>query len=143
MPVTRDFVIAGDAIFTIETPDNKHYTFRVSKVAANDRWSDSWFVKMLTGPDNTSDYTYVGKLDYYTGQVLMTTRSKLSNDSYPMKLLNRVLARVWNDDHSAYEAHGYKTHHEGRCGRCGRLLTVPSSVQSGIGPECSRIMARA
>jgi len=23
-----------------------------------------------------------------------------------------------------------------RCGRCGRVLTVPESVESGFGPEC-------
>jgi hypothetical protein len=27
-------------------------------------------------------------------------------------------------------------HHEGRCGRCGRTLTVPESIESGFGPEC-------
>jgi hypothetical protein len=27
--------------------------------------------------------------------------------------------------------------HEGRCGRCGRRLTVPESIASGIGPECA------
>jgi hypothetical protein len=26
--------------------------------------------------------------------------------------------------------------HEGRCGRCGRRLTVPESIESGYGPEC-------
>lgn len=26
--------------------------------------------------------------------------------------------------------------HEGRCGRCGRRLTVPESIESGFGPEC-------
>lgn len=26
--------------------------------------------------------------------------------------------------------------HEGRCGRCGRALTVPESIASGIGPVC-------
>jgi predicted metal-dependent hydrolase len=35
---------------------------------------------------------------------------------------------------------GFNVHHEGKCGRCGRLLTVPSSIESGIGPECSKIM---
>jgi hypothetical protein len=30
--------------------------------------------------------------------------------------------------------------HSGHCGRCGRLLTVPSSVQSGLGPECQSKM---
>jgi hypothetical protein len=26
--------------------------------------------------------------------------------------------------------------HEGKCGRCNRKLTVPSSIESGFGPEC-------
>jgi len=29
-----------------------------------------------------------------------------------------------------------EVHHEGRCGRCGRALTVPESIKSGFGPEC-------
>jgi len=32
--------------------------------------------------------------------------------------------------------------HEGRCGKCGRQLTVPSSIESGIGPECSKMLAK-
>lgn len=28
--------------------------------------------------------------------------------------------------------------HEGHCGACGRQLTVPESIKSGIGPECAR-----
>jgi Family of unknown function (DUF6011) len=31
--------------------------------------------------------------------------------------------------------------HEGRCGRCGRKLTVPESIARGIGPECAGRMA--
>ena len=27
--------------------------------------------------------------------------------------------------------------HEGRCARCNRKLTVPSSIESGFGPECA------
>jgi hypothetical protein len=27
---------------------------------------------------------------------------------------------------------------EGKCGKCGRALTVPSSILTGIGPECSK-----
>jgi hypothetical protein len=26
--------------------------------------------------------------------------------------------------------------HEGRCGKCGRALTVPESIESGLGPVC-------
>jgi len=31
---------------------------------------------------------------------------------------------------------GVKIFHEGKCCRCGRRLTTPTSVQNGIGPEC-------
>ena len=27
--------------------------------------------------------------------------------------------------------------HEGRCGRCGRKLTVPASIERGLGPVCA------
>lgn len=31
--------------------------------------------------------------------------------------------------------------HEGRCGRCGRRLTVPESISTGFGPECVKKVA--
>ena len=31
--------------------------------------------------------------------------------------------------------------HEGRCGRCGRKLTVPESIEAGYGPECINLVA--
>lgn len=139
--VTKQFVLAGDAIFTIKSPDGKHRTYRVTRVEGNDRWPEAYFVKTLVGPDNTEDYAYLGKLDTFTGQVSTTAKSKSWQDTTRLRLLNRVLARVWTGDHDAYLQHGYYTHHEGRCGRCGRILTVPSSIESGIGPECAKKMA--
>lgn len=138
--VGTNFILAGNSIFTVETPDQGHRTYRVSVVEASDRWPEAYFVSLLTGPDNTSDYQYIGKLDPFTGQVSTTAKSKLAQDSYPVRLLNRVLARVWSGDYQAFEDHGYRLHHEGRCGRCGRKLTTPSSVTTGIGPECAKIM---
>jgi len=29
-----------------------------------------------------------------------------------------------------------QVYHEGRCGRCGRKLTTPASIEAGFGPEC-------
>lgn len=37
---------------------------------------------------------------------------------------------------------GVTVRHEGRCGRCGRTLTVPASIDSGIGPDCAERMGR-
>lgn len=134
--LTKKFILAGQAIFTVECPDGKHYTYRVERVEANDSWPEAWFCGLLTGPDNTSDYSYIGKLDPLTSEVRHTKKSFVPVDAFSFRLVNRVLARLWSGDAAAIEKHGYKVHHEGRCGRCGRALTVPSSVESGFGPEC-------
>lgn len=148
--IGRDFVLAGEAVFTVEVPDahrpdgkEPHYTYRVQCVPASDRWPEAHFVSVLTGPDNTSNYTYAGKLDTHTGQVQLTAKSAFPADSYRLRLLNRVLARLWGDDAAALERHGFIIHHEGRCGRCGRRLTTPESCEIGIGPECRKLMGLA
>jgi hypothetical protein len=141
--VGKNFILAGDAIFTVECPDGTHHTYGVQEVAGNERWPAARFVKFLSGPDNTSSYTYLGILDADTGVVHTTAKSRHLMTSLKLRLLNRILARVWADDHAAYEQHGYKTHHEGRCGRCGCTLTVPESIESGFGPECAKKMAMA
>lgn len=150
MAISKEFVLAGDATLTIEVPDGcrpengkPHYTFRVQKVEASDRWPESYFVKLLTGPDNTKSYSYVGKLEPFTGQVNLTQKSKFGAEAFVVRLINHVLARVWGDDHEAYEKHGFHAHHEGKCGRCGRKLTTPKSVTSGVGPECAKILGVA
>lgn len=138
MSISSSFVMAGQATFTIQTP-TQHRTYRVDWVGASERYPNpAYFVKLLTGPDNQSDWTYIGKLDDFTGQLVMTTNSKLAANSFPVTLFNRVMARVWSNDHQAYEQHGFKTHHMGQCGRCGRDLTNPTSIESGIGPECAK-----
>ena len=100
-----------------------------------------FFVSLLTGPQNESDYSYIGVLNPKTGEVRLTKASKFSEGTMVVRLLRRTLARVWAGEQEAIEAAGFRVHHEGRCCRCGRTLTVPSSVESGIGPECAEMMA--
>lgn len=142
--VTKEFVLAGRSIFTIEIPEEfsakhnlkPHYTFRVSYKAADGRWNESWFVNYLTGPDNTRDYSYIGKLNTENGQVIITPKSKLKDNSLLLKVLNRTLSLIWSNDVSPMIEKGFELHHEGRCGKCGRPLTNPLSIKRGIGPEC-------
>lgn len=138
--VGQDFILAGKATFTIQCPDGQHYTYRVTKKEAAGNYPLAFFASLMTGSENDCDssYTYLGKLDPFTGQVQATRATGQRADSYAFRLLNRVLARVWSGDHAAFEQFGYSLRHAGRCGRCNRLLTVPSSIESGIGPECAK-----
>ena len=51
-----------------------------------------------------------------------------------MKRLNEVLNLA--DDIQPLVDKGFNLHHEGRCCRCGRVLSTPESCDRGIGPEC-------
>lgn len=144
--ITKTFVTAGRALFTLELAQSfakthnlpPHYTFKIKKKeAAKEGERDAYFISLLTGPDNTSDYTYMGLLNPLSGDVILTKASKFQAESWPVKLLRRTLARVWSGEQKMLEEAGFSLHHEGRCGRCGRVLTVPESVQSGLGPECA------
>lgn len=140
--IDKEFVLAGKATFTVEVPEGAfktskpHYTFKVTRKEADGRWPEAYFVKLLTGPDNESSYTYLGKLEPKTGVMFTTAKSAMPPEALPVRLLNRILANVWAGTHDAYESKGFKTHHAGACGRCGRKLTTPESTERGYGPEC-------
>lgn len=140
--ITKDFVLAGKAVFTLKCPagfgeGKPHYTYRVKHKEADGTFPEAWFVSLLTGPDNTRDYTYIGMLLPHSGQVQPTKKSKYTLESMPVKLINRVLYRVWADQQQAILDAGFDLHHEGRCACCGRALTTPESILTGIGPVCA------
>lgn len=120
----KDFILAGNAYFTLRSEKTgTRYTYAVSKADAEPGKPEVWFVGLLTGPDNTGDYSYLGI-------------SRMNADSLPVK------AFTWTWEHLG-NLHGVEVWHEGRCGRCGRRLTVPESIQQGFGPECVTLIGRA
>lgn len=130
------FMLAGHAIFTLlSLKSGVRFTYKICK-ADN---ADVWFVKLLNGPNNTDDYIYIGviKGDNNNGihfrhtaksKVLPTTSSFIAFD-WTFKVLL-----------AGYEPKGVEIWHQGQCGRCGRPLTVPESIESGIGPVCAEKM---
>jgi hypothetical protein len=134
--INRQFITAGRSIFTVKSGrTGEHVTYRVAHKAGTDKFPPAWFIFVLTGPDNTSDYTFLGLLDPETGRVRLSRSSKFTEDSRPVKVVRWALEQVWKN--RTLPA-GYEIHHEGRCGKCGRLLTTPTSCKLGIGPECMK-----
>jgi hypothetical protein len=125
---------------------NGRYTYR----------SDTMVLREMEAKLNelgrTDDANFVGKMAYYTrkgwdiysnnlGRMAKlrvetkTTRTKIAFDDAKQKgffwLWNTKLA---NDRNIADQ--GFEFWHEGRCGCCGKLLTVPESISAGYGPVC-------
>lgn len=131
-----DFITAGKATFTISGKDAR-FTFRVSRKdpEPGSRYTQpTYFVGLLSGPDNTSDYRYLGILDPLTGYVRLTRGSKVTHAAPSVKAIQWALPKLWQ---RVPMPPSFRIHHEGHCGRCGRALTVPTSIETGFGPECA------
>lgn len=130
------FVTAGRAVFTIESrKTGARYTYRVNEIEDK---PGSFFASLLTGPDNTSDYSYIGLMNVVTG-FRTTKNSKMTETSTPVRALKFFCEKVVIGKREPYDL-DMNFWHEGRCGKCSRPLTVPSSIVRGIGPECATKM---
>jgi hypothetical protein len=136
----KSFTLAGHAILTlVSAKTSERYTFKVARAPdKGDGKPRPWFVGLLSGPDNTSNYTYMGMIDAVTGEFRLTGKSRYAATSIPV----RAFAYFWRAANAEHIAADLEVHHSGHCGRCGRLLTVPGSIQSGIGPECAAKMSQ-
>ena len=144
----RGYLLGGNATFTLVSKStDKRFTYRV-KSAAKDRslnWStnnqnrDFYFVSVLTGGDNESSYEYLGELiriepSGHAFKFRYGRKSKIREDAPSAKGFCWFFAQIegFKDFDTKVEFW-----HEGKCCRCGRKLTVPESIASGIGPECA------
>jgi hypothetical protein len=138
--VAKGFILAGNAYFTVRSlKTGTRYTYRVNRARCSrcgkldcSCWAHpTYFVALLTGPDNTADYTYLGMLR--EGRFAATRATGAQAAGKPFAAFRWVWERLARGEYPA----AVEIWHEGRCGRCGRRLTVPESVERGIGPECA------
>jgi hypothetical protein len=133
IPNPQQFALAGNAIFTlVSKTTGARFTYRVqvAKNEAGERNDSMHFVAVLTGADNQNDYSYLGYIRreiFFHGK-----KSRISRDAPSAKAFDWF----WRIAVTGRAPTTAEVHHEGRCGRCGRPLTVPESIQSGYGPEC-------
>jgi hypothetical protein len=149
--VTPSFVLAGESTFTVSNGVGRHHTFHVYKSEPRKGFTQpSWFIKILTGPDNTlsEDYTYIGMLEGgivnqwdHAPRIKLTSKSAYREEAEPVKIARWAIKVIWQATDGRYRLPpGYSIKHMGRCGRCGRPLTHPASLDTGIGPDCAAEM---
>lgn len=128
------FIQAGNATFTVlSVAKQNRFTYKVTE--SDD--GKCFFVGLLSGPDNEASYSYIGIIR--DGVFRRTAKSKVGPEAPSFKAFDWL--------YNNQLAHGklpgcVEFFHCGSCGRCGRTLTVPESIQSGYGPECIRRIGR-
>lgn len=131
----KQFALAGCAILTvINNATSNRYTYKISK-CKDENTTGLFFVGVLAGPDNTSSYQYLGTIRVSADGAAKFDHGRKSHirDDAPSA---RAMRWLWPHIEAAEIPSVVELWHAGRCGRCGRLLTVPESVASGYGPEC-------
>ncbi len=137
------YIDGGSGSFTIVSkPTGRRFTYKLSRPKRSPfpgiRPSTlPTFVRLLTRPDNANGYEYIGCL--WDHRFTHGQKSRITADATGVKAIAWVMAHlaVGNlpDEIEFW--------HEGRCGRCGRKLTVPTSIEQGIGPICAQVAQAA
>jgi hypothetical protein len=124
----RAYLLSGDATATVVSKKTgARFTYRVRK--GEDKLSPH-FVSVLTGPENTSNYTFLGTI-FADGAYRHGKKSPI-----PLYAPSAA-AFAWSWAH--LESEELQVYHLGRCGRCGRPLTTPESIERGLGPVCAGV----
>lgn len=125
----RAFMAAGKATVTLQSKTTGvRFTYKIK----SSQDGNIHFVSLMTGPDNENHFAYFGYIRrgvfFHGGH-----KAKVGADVPSV----RGFANVWRTLQQDALPDWCDVWHEGRCGRCNRKLTVPSSIEAGIGPECA------
>ena len=128
------YIIAGRAQVTIKSlQSGKHYTYKVTKKAYGDK--QFLFVSVLCAVGiESKNYVFIGRLDLEKGFV-RTPKSRLTVTDRKVIAFKWVIGKLMDGIIPAL----LEIWHHGYCGRCGKALTVPKSIQLGLGPHCRKM----
>ncbi len=124
----KRYILGGRGMATLIGQEHR-YTFKFG--TPRDKKGEVIFVNVLNGSNNLSDYVYIGYIR--DGQFIAGKKGRPDAPSY--KAFAWYWTKLLNDAEAAKKATFV---HEGVCACCGRALTVPESIERGIGPECAK-----
>jgi len=153
----REYVLGGRSTFTVVSVRTQaRYTYRVkvpvlrarNKAAGEtieeyrarkaEALKGPRKVEAMTGSDNYADYTEIGTI---------SADGTFAAKSYtPRRTEGRKAGFVWFWNAVAERSSNLtqaEVWHDGHCSCCGKKLTVPESLSTGIGPICAGIRATA
>lgn len=127
------YMQAGKATVTLRSrKTGTRFTFRIR--SPKDADNDVLFVGLLTGSDNESSYKYLGRIS--RGLLWIGRKHPKPGDISRDAPAAKAIDWTWRSLVKNVLPDQLEIWHEGRCGRCGRKLTVPESISNGFGPEC-------
>jgi hypothetical protein len=126
----RDYILGGNATVTLVSKrSGDRFTYKIKRAKPRPGSGEPpFFVSLLTGPNNTEDYEFLGTI-FADGKYRHGGKSKIA----PTAPSAQAWAWTWGN----LTSDRVEVWHEGACSRCGRALTDPESIQRGLGPTCA------
>lgn len=134
--LSKTFLFAGKACFTVSNPKAEHFTFKVR--GSEREWppksgerQTTYFISVKAAGGQLS-YRYIGIVNP-DGSIKSTAKTQYMPGSKECDIAAWACHAVVS---GKMIPSGYHIQHAGKCGRCNRRLTEPKSIERGIGPEC-------
>ena len=126
---THRFIFAGHAVFTLKSlVSGKHFTYMV----LNQDQTFKVFLKV--GSEN---FQRMGNIPISRrDDLVLPDWSRFSDDTPSVRALRWFLVHLG----TGHMPDSVNFYHAGRCGRCGRELTTPESIERGLGPVCEGLI---
>ena len=130
------FMLAGKSEFVMHsTKTNQDFTFRITrKISKDDAEKFVYFVNAKMG----AFWQYAGLMWYEDKEdkykYAQGKNGKVEADNLTIRSLLFVINKLHREEIPLH----LEVYHTGTCGRCGKKLTTPESILTGLGPECCR-----
>lgn len=138
-----------EGTYTIEGK-TKHVTIRFHQthwlrrlIESGERKEGTMVVGWLRGPDNSSDYTgFAFAIPDGRGGYRFYPWHKVDQGKYAHQIWSaKYILHLFKTDPVGLQDRRYAyAMMSGNCSRCGRTLTVPASINRGLGPECAKLV---
>jgi len=127
------FLKSGKATFTIkDTKNDKAWTYRARKMKDKE---DGFFIHLKID----GKFSYIGMLWINTKNGIDQLKVVYGKEKSAVLISDsgyQTISAVIYCISNKYTLSFNEFWHDGNCGRCGRTLTNPDSLATGIGPEC-------
>ena len=126
----RNYIFGGRGVVTLKSPTGVHHSYIFKKPRNEDQFPDDvYFVYALHNGDKLF---YVGMIE--NCRFRLTRSSRFLNDTDIVKGARYIMKMAFIENLNTQ----MELYHEGVCSVCGRPLTNPKSIETGIGPRCRR-----
>lgn len=137
-----NFMLAGNSefiLYSTKTQDKFRYTLKKKKANKESNNENEEYIYFLNMYNNGSmEYQGIIAFNSSLNQFKFYKGSKGLGNSSDVRI--RSLEFVLNKLFTGQTVGNLIVYHVGKCGRCGKKLTDPESILTGLGPSCSKYM---